>query len=171
MSRDFPVTGLADVLDRLSQIGGSLETQAIKSGLTAGAAIVRDEARRNVPRKSGKLAKAIVSGSPRKLQDGNYSITNDHAFIGLFLEFGAAAHMIGRKSGKGVIGGSTVLKVGDRFVSGPVQHPGIAPRPFMRPALDTKAEEVIQAFRAKIIAVVEGKTGFTLDAPILDEAA
>jgi hypothetical protein len=61
------------------------------------------------------------------------------------------------------------MKIGDEFVSGIISHPGHAAHPFMRPALDAKAQEAIAAFRSKIVAVVEGKTGFNLDAQ--DEAA
>ena len=38
-----------------------------------------------------------------------------------------------------------VLKIGNNFVGPVVQHPGIAPRPFMRPALDGQGKNAIVA--------------------------
>ena len=37
------------------------------------------------------------------------------------------------------------MKINDKFIRGAVMHPGFAPKPFMRPALDTKAKEAVQA--------------------------
>jgi len=60
------------------------------------------------------------------------------------------------------------MKIGDRFVSGIIHHPGHSAHPFMRPALDAKVQEAVQAFATRIRAFLEKKTGFA--API-DEAA
>lgn len=188
---EFPVKGLKDVLDTLSQLGQRVETQAIRSGLTAAAGVVRDEARLRAPRVTGLTAASIRSGSPRKRQDGNFSITvsakgNRHAFIAYFIEYGVGPHLISARGQGGVtVGGqlmparratrmafrdglssdvaSRSLKIGDQFVGPVVTHPGFAPRPFLRPALESKAQEAIAAFRAKIVAVVEKKTGFNIE--------
>lgn len=185
MSKQFPVTGLRELDAYLSALPKNMQTGAYRAGLTAAAAVVRDEARMRAPRKSGKLAKSIRSGSARRNPDGTFSITvgprgKEHAFLGLFHEFGVRPHYIARtgkgegrvavrkaKEGTGKIN-ARAMKIGDDFVSGIISHPGFIARPFLRPALDIRADEAVQAFAQRIRDYIEGKTGFV--AP-LDEAA
>jgi HK97 gp10 family phage protein len=185
MSKAFPVTGGKEIAATLTALGKRIETQAVRSGLTAGAAVIRDEAKLRAPKKAGAMSKSIKTGSPRKNEDGSYSVSvrlvGPHAFLGFFHEYGVRPHLIastGKGQGRVAVrkaaeGSGTVdngtMKIGDEFVSGIISHPGHAAQPFMRPALDAKAQEAIAAFRSKIVAVVEGKTGFNLDAQ--DEAA
>ncbi|CDO34999.1 HK97-gp10 family putative phage morphogenesis protein [Novosphingobium sp. KN65.2] len=209
MSRDFPVNGLKELDAFLSALPANMQKGAYRAGLTAAAAVVRDEARMLASRSSGKMARAIKSGSPRQNQDGSFSITvrldpkSPHAFIGVFQEYGVAPHLISagdasvttrslnkraKKSGvlkkmdNGLIrvGGydymngprgqrtsADTLKIRDAFIGGAVFHPGHAAHPFMRPALDIKADEAIKAFASKIRDYLEGKTGFAVP---VDEA-
>lgn len=176
---DRYVKGLDETLAVLSAFPQKMERAALRQGMTAAAAVVRDEARLRVPRQSGKLARAIRSGSPRRLADGVYSISvrvsgNDHAFLGLFFEYGVSPHYItagdgdlsARKLTQSVrrAGSSDVadqaLVVNGSYVKGAILHPGFAPKPFMRPALDIKAEEAVDALAAKIKAFVENASGF-----------
>lgn len=185
----IPVKGLKELDAYLSALPKKLQTGAYRAGLTAAAAVVRDEARVRAPKRTGKMAKAIRSGSPRQNQDGTFSIRvsldkGEHGFLGLFHEFGVSPHLIastgkgeGRvairkaKDGKGKVAAG-VLKIGDDFVSGIISHPGHRAQPFMLPALDAKAKEAVEAFRGRIVAYIEGKTGFNAGAPLgLDEAA
>ena len=184
MSRQFPVHGLAVLNKFLSALPKILETGAYRAGLTAAAAPVRDKARELVRRKSGKTAKAIKTSSPRKNQDGTFSVKvtlkGPHAFVGLFEEYGVARHLIARtgskegrvavrkaKDGKGKVQNG-VMKIGDDFVSGIIEHPGYAAHPFMRPALDQMAEKSVDEFRLRLASYLEGKTGFVMP---LDDAA
>lgn len=197
MADAFAVKGLKDVLDVLSQLGQRIETQAIRSGLTAAAGVVRDEARARLPKKSGLTAASIRSGSPRKNQDSSFSISvsakgTRHAFVAYFIEYGVRPHLIkvreedkptrtlrdGRtapwsmkKINRTYMTAQGSLRIGDQFVGPVVSHPGFAARPFLRPALEMKAQEAIAAFRDKIVAVVEKKTGFDIDAAIEGRAA
>lgn len=194
---DAAVKGLKEVLDMLSQLGPKIERQALTSGMRAGGNVVRDEARMRAPKRTGRMAKAIVTGSPRKNQDGTFSVRvyvderKPNGFLGWFHEYGVAPHLVtvqdeekptrtlrsGRVEqwsmkfiNRAVKGGSLVI--GQNFVGPVVQHPGHRAHPFMRPALDAKQTEVVNAIRAKIIDVVEGKTGFNIGAAVgLDEAA
>jgi HK97 gp10 family phage protein len=194
VSRDFPVKGLAELDRFLTALPGNLQKQAIRRGLTAAARPIRDEARLRVPKKSGKLARAIRTGSPRQNPDGTFSITvsvtgNDHAFLGYFFEYGVKAHFIRAgdsgysariltrrgKSGVDVAarrgkkkGQNQVLAIYGQLVSGAILHPGIRAQPFLVPALDVRAEDAVAAFAGTIRAFIEGKTGFA--AP-MDEAA
>lgn len=194
MSRQFPVKGLAELDRFLSALPGNMQKQAVRQALTAAAAPIRDEARLRVPKKTGKLARAIRTGSPRQNQDGTFSVSisvtgNDHAFLGYFFEYGVKPHFIkagdsgfsprilGKrgKSGIDVVarrgkkkGQNQVLAIYGQLVSGAVHHPGIRAHPFLLPALDVRAEDAVRAFAGRIRAFIEGKTGFS--AP-MDEAA
>ena len=75
MSREFPVKGLEELDRFLSALPKNMQTAAYRSGLTAAAGVIRDEARARAPRKSGLMARAIRSGSPRRNEDGSFSIS------------------------------------------------------------------------------------------------
>jgi HK97 gp10 family phage protein len=184
VSKQFPVTGLKELDAYLSALPMNMQKGAYRAGLTAAAAVIRDEARLRAPRTTGALAKSIRSGSARRNADGSFSITvgprGRQGFLGLFHEFGVRPHYIARtgkgegrvairnaKEGRGTVKGGT-MKIGDDFVSGIISHPGHRAQPFLRPALDIKADEAVQAFAQRIREYIEGKTGFA--AP-LDEAA
>lgn len=189
MSKDYPVSGLADLDRYLSAFPMNLQKGGYRAGLTAAAKPIRDEARLRAKKKSGKMARAIKTGSARQNQDGTFSISvslkGEHAFIGFFQEYGVRPHFIQsgdsglspklltKKARAGGVTGDVdrqVLKIGDNYISGEVFHPGHAAHPFMLPALDTKAEEAINAFAVRIRAFIEGKSGFA--APMdMDEAA
>lgn len=185
MSKTYPVTGLKETMDFLSVLPERMQRNAIRQGLTAAAAPVRDEARVLAGKASGKMARAIKTGSPRRNQDGTFSVQvrldpkAPDAYLGIFQEYGVAAHLIARTGGgegrvavglaaegKGTIKGR-VMKIGEDFVSGIIHHPGHAAHPFMRPALDAKVEEALAAFGVKIRDFIESKTGF---APTIESA-
>ena len=184
MSRDFPVKGLRELDRFLSAFPQNLQKNAYRAGLTAAAAPVRDEARVRAQKQSGKMAKAIKTGSPRQNEDGTFSVTislkGEHAYLGYFSEYGVKRHLIARtgakegrvairkaKEGRGKIKGG-VMKIGPDFVSGIIDHPGHAAHPFMRPALEAKVNESIDAFAVRMRAYVEGKSGFAMP---VDDAA
>lgn len=187
MSRDIPIKGLAELDKFLSALPMNMQKGAYRAGLTAAAAVVRDEARLRAPKKTGAMAKSIKSGSPRQREDGKFSINvrlkGKHGFLGVFHEYGTASHAIastfkgqGRKALSAAIAtGDTSkvikgpMKINGDFVSGYVIHPGHAAQPFMRPALDAKAEEAVEAFAERLRAYLAQKTGF--NAGVLSEAA
>lgn len=175
MNKQFPVSGVADLDKFLAAFPKKLATKAYRRALTAAADPIEKEARLRAPKKSGKMAKAIKKGSPRKNQDGTFSIsvrmTGRDAFLGLFAEYGVEPHLIARKGGRrgraalkaakgqGDNSGG-VLKIGDEFVSGIISHPGYAASPFLRPALDLRAEDAIAAFAASLRASIEEMSGY-----------
>lgn len=193
MSGTFPLKGGRGLDAFLAAFPKNLQTNAIGNGLRAAAKPVLEEARLRAPKASGKMAKSIRASQVRTNADGTMSIRirlanpkepggNTHAFLGLLFEYGVAPHLIastgskeGRvavrkaKAGKGTVENG-VMKIGDDFISGIISHPGFAAQPFMRPALDAKAGEAVDAFRTRIVAYIEGKTGFNFDAG-MDEAA
>lgn len=183
VSKDFPVRGLAELDKWLEAFPQRMQKQAYRSALTAAAAPIRDKARELARKRSGAMAKAIKTGSPRQRPDGSFSVrirlTGKHSFLGLFHEYGVLPHLIA-STGKGEgrvavrkavaagkkIGG--VLKIGEEFRSGVIHHPGFAAHPFMRPALDMAADAAVQAFADRIRAWLAGKA---VTAEDFDEAA
>ena len=77
------IQGLEDIKKKLAEIPRALRRSVLKKALTAGARIVRDEARRNAPtlksprvnRKPGTLRKAIVVRTSKlDTKDGNVGV-------------------------------------------------------------------------------------------------
>ncbi|TCM40101.1 HK97-gp10 family putative phage morphogenesis protein [Novosphingobium sp. ST904] len=183
MNKKYPVSGTKELDAFLSALPKNLQKGAYRAGLTAAARPVRDEARIQATKSSGKMARAIKSGSPRQNQDGTFSIQvrldpkSPHAYLGVFAEYGVSAHLIARTGagqgrvtvrraaeGKGKVSAG-VMKIGDEFRSGIIHHPGHAAHPFMRPALDAMADNAIKAFADRIRSYIEGKTGFAAPVP------
>lgn len=175
----------------LQALPKNLANGAVKAGLTAAAAPIRAQARANAPKETGKLAKSIKTSRPRVNPDGTVSIkvrtdpkNNDHAFLGLFFEYGTAPHFIAAgDSGKsvrllnraalrdGAVSDvdSRKMRIGNNWVTGGVMHPGMVARPFMRPALDMKAGEAVQAFGDRVQSYIQGKTGITVPSIEVDD--
>lgn len=176
----IPLKGGKELSAFLQAFPERLQRNAVGAGLTAAAKTIRTQARANAPKKSGKYAKSIKSSRPRKNQDGTISITirpkGEHSYLGLWLEYGVGAHVItAGDSGKsprllqrqinrdGVSSDveTRAMKIGNNWVSGAVIHPGFAPKPHFRPALDTQAESAIKAFGERIESYLKDKTGFS----------
>lgn len=186
MSRDAPLKGLRDLDKVLATLPKNLQRNAYSAGLRAAANPPLQEARLGAQSWSPNVAKAITKGSPRHNQDGTFSIRiyvderKPDGFLGYFAEYGVKPHLIARTgTGEGRVAirkaaegtGKVTLrpmKIGDRFVSGIVHHPGHAAHPFMRKALDTTADEAVKAFAGGVRAFVEKKTGYV--APISEAA-
>lgn len=172
--------GGPELLAFLEAFPAKLQKGALKSAMIAGARVVRDEARANVPSKSGLLRKAIKTSSPRAFTGGAASVKvkllGKHSHLGHWMEYGVAPHFIAagssdmsaRRLTKAAMRGDLVgdvatqsLKINGQFVTGAVLHPGFAAKPFLRPALDRKQVEVINAIGERLREYLKNKTGFT----------
>ncbi len=189
MNRNFPVGGLAETLRALDLLPDRLRTNGARQMLNAMADPIVEEAQLRAPKGSGKMAKAIRKGSPRKNEDGTFSIRiyvderREHGFLGYFFEYGVRPHWIkvpdaelahvpqGRRRqsratkmknlNKGIRAGSLVIN--GNFVGPYVFHPGVRAHPFLVPALDVRADAAIAAGGVKLAAFLEGvktKTGY-----------
>lgn len=175
--------GMKELDEFLSVFPVKLQKNAIRSSLTAAAKPVRDEARARAERKTGKLARSIKTSSPKINPDGTISVKvklqGEHSYLGWFQEYGVAPHFIrAGDSGKsprlltkaakrGDVTGDVAtghLKIGENIISGEVFHPGRAARPFLRPALDTRAKDAVQAFGDRLASYLKNKTGFSAPA-------
>lgn len=176
-----PLRGLKELDAFLSAFPEQLQKQAYRSALTAAAKPIRDEARLNARRQSGKMAAAIATGSARQNQDGTFQVSvrlnpkKEHGFLGVFHEYGVAPHFISAGDAKmsartfnkaakrGSVTGEVegqALKIDGKFVVGTVFHPGHSAHPFMRPALEAKRDEAVVAFAAKVRAWLEKRVDF-----------
>lgn len=139
MSDLVHVKGLKELAAMLQSLPSKLEANVLRSALRSGANVVKDEAVRMAPAKSGLLRAGLkVSTSNRRgTVTAKVKATGKHAFIAPWIEYGVAAHKISGKKGGW-------LSFGGLFAKS-VQHPGFAPKPFMRPALDSKAQAAVIA--------------------------
>lgn len=132
-------TNEKEVMDLLSMLPVEVETKIMRNAVTAGAREVRDEARVLAPKQSGAMAQAIKVTRSTSFKEGHVAakvrLKGRHAFLGRFMEYGVLPHLIWTR-GKGslVINGVPIGKQ--------VWHPGHGARPFMRPAMDNKADDV-----------------------------
>lgn len=143
---DIKIEGLADLQQLLDELPAKIEANVVRGGLRAGAKIVADEAKRLCP-----VGEAVPKGeTPGALRDsihvslrskkGRVQATikagGAKAFYAAMVEFGTARHWIKPKHRQSL------------FVAGlfkeAVDHPGATRKPFMRPAIDGKAQEAVE---------------------------
>lgn len=139
--------GMDTVTERLKQLGDEAATSLVDDALLTGALIVKAEAARNAPRRTGALSRGLMiqidsSGGRRTAKVG----TKPEVFYGLFVERG---HKIGKrikaKRGKGRRRAADV-ELGTSRV--PAQ-------PFLAPALKSTRGQV----KAAIAAVIRRRLG------------
>ena len=78
--------------------------------------------------------KSVGSEMHKTLPIGRAGVTKSAPY-GKYLEFGTGPRTIRAKKAK-------ILTVGKTFFGRVVKHPGIAPRPFLRPALKKSIPEI-----------------------------
>lgn len=162
--------GGPELLHLLDELPKNLERNVIRGGLRAGAKVIQQQAKANVPVKTGQLRRAIGIGTRTagSRLSSYVKLRGSGSYLGLFIEYGVAPHLISvaeadkpvrntrrgpRKVSIGTINkmvkrGS--LKIGENFVGPIIMHPGHAAKPFLRPALDQKAQEAVNAMGAYI---------------------
>ena len=143
MRLTWKLEGFAEFDTMLKELGPKLARQAAGNALRAGARVIRDEAKLRVPVATGDLKRSIKvrTSTPRDTRQRrvNVGVFGTEGPLAHLVEFGSAPHTIEAKPGK-VLADSKTRKVFGRKVS----HPGTPPKPFLRPAADTKAGEALQ---------------------------
>jgi HK97 gp10 family phage protein len=136
---EIEIKGLAGLQALLDELPARIEGKVVRGGLRKAARVVEAEAKRLCPvGKTGDLRDSIRVSLRSK--HGRISATvkagNAKAFYAHMVEFGTARHWIKPKNRKSL------------FVAGllreAVDHPGAKKAPFMRPAIDGKANEAIE---------------------------
>lgn len=137
---DIKVKGLQELEFFLLQLPAKMEANVLRAALKAGAVPVADQVKKNVPVDTGELRDGvkITTSSKHGTVIAHIKTTGPHAFVAYWLEFtGAAAHIIKAKRAK-------FLFFNGKFIE-KVEHPGFAPKPFLRPALVARANDAITA--------------------------
>lgn len=145
----------------LQLLPAKVEKNIMRAALRAGANEFKAEAKVNVPVDDGDLKRSIRVTTRTKsgtvyasVKAGGKKAPHWH-----FVEFGTKPHKIAPKGAGGLLIGGHVV--------GAVNHPGAKPKPFFRPALDSKSGQAITAVGAKIRERLT-KEGINAPAPETD---
>lgn len=142
MRLDWKFEGGTEFDTMLKDLGPRVAKRVALKALRAGARIVREDAKQRVPVLTGELKRSIKTKS-RKARVTNertvsVGVAGKEGPLAHLVEFGSAPHTIEAKPGK-VLADPKTGKVFGRKVS----HPGTPPKPYLRPAADTKAGEAL----------------------------
>lgn len=171
---DVKVRGLSELQQFLDQLPAKLEASVLRSALKAGADCIKEEVQSRVPVDTGRLRDSIrvsvrsrrgvvtatvsVGGRDTRKRtvvnaSGKIKVKYDNAWYAHLIEFtGAKPHQIKAKFAKALqlrankrasSGFARRWVRGEMLVEG-VRHPGFHPRPFVRPAIDAKAQAAAQ---------------------------
>jgi HK97 gp10 family phage protein len=138
---DIAIDGLSDLNDLLQQLPAKIEANVLRGGLRAGAVVIQQEAKRLVHDVSGALAASIrvttkiKNGTSYALVIAGKHKAKDDPYYAHMVEFGTAAHWIKPKNRKSLFFAGLMREA--------VLHPGARPKPFMRPAMDSKAQAAL----------------------------
>lgn len=147
------VTGLAELQKMLDTLPAKLEANVMRGALRAGMKPVKEEAQTRAAVASGALRDGLKVSSGMRYGKAVVSLKarGKHGYLARWIEYGTSAHKILPKNRKAlVIGGQLVNSV---------DHPGTRAQPFMRPALDTRAQDAVVAageYIKKRLATKEG---------------
>lgn len=154
------IKGGAELQKFLSDLPVKMEKNIMRSALRAGAKPIAEEAKANVSVDQGDLRGSIrvSTGAKGGTVTASVKAGNKNAWYAHLIEFtGAVPHKIKAK-GKGW------LAFGGIFAKS-IDHPGMKAKPFLRPALDSKANAAIQAVGEQ---VRKRLTKQGLDAPSIE---
>jgi HK97 gp10 family phage protein len=173
MAQETHVKGLAELNKFLQQLPVKLEKNVMRGALRAGMNVIKPAAQANIHSVSHELERGLMISTRIARRDSLLIRTGSvvatlksrgiHGYIAMWVEFGTKAHFISVQESEKPINmrqtirqgrivrasmttvNRSVLRIGARFVGPTVFHPGSEPRPFMRPALDAKANEAVIA--------------------------
>lgn len=168
---EIKIEGLADLHKMMQELPAKIEANVLRGGMRAGAKVIEEEAKRLAPVESGALrdsirvsvrsrngkVEATIKAGDSKTKklvenrpDGSVKVTYRNAWYARLVEFGTAQHYIKAIKAKALIlrsnrrASSGFAKRWTSWIVEGVTHPGAKRKPFMRPALDTKAQQAVQ---------------------------
>lgn len=138
------VKGLSALGQALGTLPLKIEKNVMRGALRAGAAPIRDEARKNAAKASGAMAKGlkVSTNVQRGTVYAKLRTSGKHGYIAHFIEFSTSRHIIAGRNG-GTL--SVPMDGGGRIRVRSVEHPGSRAIPFMRPAIDTQSNAAVLA--------------------------
>lgn len=172
-TRDEVIGGGRELQELLDTLPGKMQKNINRAALRAGAAVLLPAVKQNIPVDQGDLRDSarVTSRAKGAEVSASVKVGNKKAWYARLVEYGTKPHYIkvsdaDRGPGRGIGRRGTaarretlasirtvnrrVLQIGANFVGPSVHHPGIRPQPFMRPAIDEKLPEVLQAVTKKI---------------------
>ena len=158
------VKGLAELQAMLNTLPAKMERNILRSALRQGANVVMRKARENITadgsEETGLMRKGIKVRTQAKRGTVIASVraTGKHAYLANWIEHGVQPHSIA----KGAKAGSSKGQDG-------TPHPGFAPKPFLRTALDTEMQAATIAVGNTIKARLLTKAG--IDTPMIEVEA
>jgi HK97 gp10 family phage protein len=149
MARNINITGGKELAEFLQSLPVKIEKNIMRVALRAGARVIANEAKNNVPVEDGELKRSIRTSTNAKKGrvEASAKAGNKKAWYYRFVEFGTAPHQIAGRNGNNLV---FTARNGSKVSVKSVNHPGARAKPFMRPALDAKANEAILAVGNKI---------------------
>ena len=136
---DKVVLNFREVRKRLEDLPKKIVSKVVRRAVYAGAAVMRDAAREKVPVDTGALRSAIVV-RPKAKKGGEVS-----ASVGIARK----KFVKGKRAGRSPRRYAHLVEFG---------NPNAAPQPFLRPAMDTRIDEVIEATRKKMSEGIDAET-------------
>lgn len=140
------VRGLREVDRVLAELGPRVARRLAGNAVRAGGRVIRRKAVEKVPKRTRKLARAIIVRGGKDAGTAVVGARRPTSNITHLVEFGTKGHRIGPKRG------GKVLRLADgRFVRS-ARHPGARARPFLGPALEGGQAEAVRKIADNLIA-------------------
>ena len=137
---DLEIRGGEELARALKSLPAKLEANVLRGALRAGARVIQEEAKAQVPVDDGRLRDSIrISGglkrgraSAQVIAGGNKKGQPWYAHL---VEYGTKPHDIRPAKGKSLFFAGLLRRL--------IRHPGARAKPFMRPAFDQKRDEAV----------------------------
>ena len=146
------IEGGEELKARLEELAQAVRGAALEAAARAGAEVIRADANRRAP---GPHVELEVRESSESAVEVAVGPDKEHWYY-QFFELGAGRHTIGPQSKKAIrfpgVEGKQVVRFG-------VTHPGMAARPFLRPALDGQKSNAVEAVGDELQRRIEQATG------------
>lgn len=147
MNGDVEIKGAAELQRLLAHLPANIEKNISRGALRAGAVVFADEIEATAPRDTGQMAGRVKvrGGSKRNGRIWAHAEVRDPKAH--LVEFGTRPHEIKPRNSPSLFFAGLFRKL--------IRHPGARPKPFIRPAFDSKAGEAIDAIGAYIRVRIE----------------
>lgn len=163
-TRDTVIQGGRQLDELLQTLPEKMQRNVNRAGLRAGAVVLLDAVKQNIPVASGALRDSarITSRTRNGEVTVSVKVGNRVAWYAHLVEYGTRQHAIKPREPGGAMqfGGVTTRSV---------QHPGARAQPFMRPAVDLELPQALEAITAKIRERLT-KQGLDVPAPVPGDA-
>lgn len=154
------IKGGRELQEVLNTLPAKVEKNIMRAALRQGANIIRDAAREKAPKDTGALRKSIKVSTTGKRGEviARIRAGDNKAYYAHMVEYGTAPHSI-------TVGqDGTALAVPGNPVRS-VNHPGAAPKPYMRPAIDENVEAATRRVGEVIRQRLSQKHGIDVPMP------